>query len=135
MARLKTLGSRVAAQGDRLKAVSSDSWRATKHTAAQRGYGYKWQQARAGHLKSHPWCVMCLDEMGLDRDLTMDDAELVCGRAIELVRAPPFANVVDHRVPHRGDMTVFWDRSLWDSLCTHHHSSEKQRIDAALRSG
>ena len=83
--------------------VSADSWRGSK-TSTQRGYGYAWQQARAGHLRSHPLCRMC--------------------EASGLYRA---ATVVDHIQAHRGDQSVFWDRSNWQSLCATCHSSTKQR--------
>jgi hypothetical protein len=36
------------------------------------------------------------------------------------------ATVVDHRIPHRGDIRLFWDPINWQPLCTHHHSSAKQ---------
>ena len=57
-------------------------------SSAERGYGYKWQQARAGYLRKHPLCVECQSR----------------GRTVA-------ATVVDHKVPHRGDMTVFWDKA------------------------
>lgn len=41
--------------------------------------------------------------------------------------------VADHRRPHRGDETLFWDeRNLW-TLCASCHSSAKQREEAAAR--
>ena len=70
-----------------------------RRSSTQRGYGYKWQQARAGFLSKHPLCVRC--EKG--------------GR----VRP---ATDVDHIVPHRGEMTLFWDSSNWQPLCKTHHS-------------
>ena len=109
MGRLKTLANRVKTQPDRLVAVNTNSWRATKETAAQRGYGYKWQKARAQFLQKHPLCVMC-------------EAE---GRVTA-------ATVVDHIVAHRGNQSLFWDRSNWQSLCSTHHSRDKQREEARL---
>jgi 5-methylcytosine-specific restriction protein A len=79
------------------------AWRQGK-TSTQRGYGYKWQQARAGFLRSHPLCRMC--EAG--------------GRYTA-------ATVVDHITPHRGDMAAFWNSANWQSLCATCHSSAKQR--------
>jgi 5-methylcytosine-specific restriction endonuclease McrA len=76
-------------------------------TSAQRGYGYKWQQARKGWLRKHPLCVMC-QRRG---------------------RVTP-ATLVDHIEPHRGDMTLFWDRDNWQSLCKPCHDSDKARIEA-----
>lgn len=68
-------------------------------TASDRGYGQSWREARDAHLAAHPNCVRC-------------------GRP---------ATLVDHRIPHRGDMKLFWRRDLWDSMCTSCHSRWKQR--------
>ncbi len=103
MGRLKTLGSRVQAQTDRLPAINTNSWRATKTTSAQRGYGYKWQKAREAWLNDHPLCAYC-DRLG----------RVTAGC------------VVDHIVAHRGDMVLFWDRSNWQTLCKPCHDSVKQ---------
>ncbi|WP_256371941.1 hypothetical protein [Roseivivax sp. THAF197b] len=35
--------------------------------------------------------------------------------------------MVDHVIPHRGDMQLFWDRTNWQALCAHHHNAHKQR--------
>jgi 5-methylcytosine-specific restriction protein A len=84
-----------------------DSWRSGIKSSTARGYGYKWQKAREEHLAENPLCVRC-EEQG---DVTP-------------------ATVVDHIIPHRGDMTLFWDRKNWQSLCKTHHSSDKQREEA-----
>lgn len=78
-------------------------------TSAQRGYGYKWQQAREGYLRSHPLCVK--HEMR---------GELVP------------ASVVDHIKPHRGDMSLFWLRTNWQSLCKPCHDAKTAREDGAF---
>lgn len=88
-------------------AAGGSSWRAGIGSSAQRGYGYAWQQARARFLQKHPLCAFC------ERD--------------GVVRA---ATVVDHKTPHRGDMTLFWDRANWEALCKPHHDGEKQRREA-----
>lgn len=67
-------------------------------------YNSRWQKAREGHLRSHPLCV---DH--LSRGMTVA------------------ATVVDHKVPHRGDSALFWDRSNWQSLCKLCHDGWKQR--------
>jgi 5-methylcytosine-specific restriction endonuclease McrA len=80
------------------------SWRADRYlSSTQRGYGYRWQRARAGHLISEPLCRMCKAEGKLRP-----------------------ATIVDHIIPHRGDKRLFWDRKNWQSLCTTHHDSTKQ---------
>lgn len=105
--KLKTLKPRLSAiVTQRIPTMQPGSWRTEGMTAAQRGYGYKWQKARERFLNAHPLCVMCTDR-------------------------PVPATVVDHKVPHRGDQTLFWDETNWQSLCAHHHSSHKQREDNA----
>ncbi len=109
MPRLKTLKPRIGEQSARLATVSGDSWRAGK-TSTQRGYGYRWQQAREHYLRDHPLCVFC-DRKGMTTA----------------------ASVVDHIVAHRGDQELFWDQSNWQSLCKPCHDSEKQKLEAAER--
>lgn len=107
MAKLKMLKPTIKILDTRrVKTISSDSWRSGK-TTGERGYNYRWQQARARHLREHPLCVMCLAE----EHVTV-------------------ATVVDHIEPHRGDEVKFWDESNWQSLCATHHSSVKQREEA-----
>ncbi len=73
-------------------------------SAAQRGYGHKWQKAREQWLREHPLCTMHAD----------------LGRVVP-------ATVVDHKIPHRGDFKLFWDRKNWQSLCKLCHDAHKQR--------
>lgn len=107
MGRLTTLKPRVQPLKSSRVAEHTGSWRDGKNSA-QRGYGYKWQQARAGYLSKHPLCVYCERE----------------GRATP-------ATVVDHIQAHEGDMVLFWDSTNWQSLCATHHSRDKQREEAA----
>ncbi|MBV2138562.1 MAG: HNH endonuclease [Candidatus Thiodiazotropha sp. (ex Ctena orbiculata)] len=81
-----------------------------RQTAAQRGYGYKWQKARDAFLKKHPFCF--------------EHAKR--GKTV-------VATVVDHIVPHRNDMKLFWDKSNWQSLCKPCHDSHKQRLEKSGR--
>lgn len=74
--------------------------------ATDRGYDSKWQRERVAFLKAHPACAF-------------DDCERP-------------ATVVDHRIPHRGNRKLFWDRSNWQGLCTHCHNSRKQRLERRL---
>lgn len=112
MARLKTLGSRIKeGAGSRVKVVNPGSWRSGM-TSSQRGYDYKWQKAREQYLRDNPLCVYC--------------ARQGCTAA---------ASVVDHVVPHRGDMTLFWDQGNWQSLCKPCHDSVKQAEEASARVG
>ena len=78
----------------------------TRESSTRRGYGNRWQKARATFLLQHP---LCADH--LKRGQTV------------------VATVVDHVIPHRGDMQLFWDSSNWQSLCKHCHDSHKQRLE------
>ena len=127
MARLTTLKSRLQTLPGRMVTVSADSWRCDKQSSTARGYGYKWQQARAAYLVKHPFCAFCLREVGISYQQDAVAIGIECtGKGIGL----PYAHVVDHVVPHRGDMQLFWDSANWQSLCTPHHSRDKQREEA-----
>ncbi len=113
MARITELKPRVSLlnPASRLaRRIDSDSWRAGK-TTAERGYGGRWQAARARHLSQSPLCVMCLAESKVTA-----------------------ATIVDHRQPHRGDPLLFWDESNWQSLCERCHNSTKKVIENAEKS-
>jgi 5-methylcytosine-specific restriction endonuclease McrA len=85
---------------------SAEAWRTDKRKTAERGYGGRWQRTRLQHLRLHPLCVMC-EQQGVTR----------------------VATIVDHKVPHRGDMALFWDPNNRQSLCVPHHSGDKQAIE------
>ena len=73
-------------------------------------YSYRWQKASKAFLARNPLCGKCV-KMGLTTAAT----------------------VVDHKIPHRGDLTLFWSESNWQGLCKSHHDSDKQA--AEKRSG
>ncbi|CRM71346.1 HNH endonuclease [Pseudomonas sp. 25 E 4] len=77
-----------------------------RETSAQRGYSYKWQQARKAYLAKHPLCVEC-ERQGL------------------VVAATD----LDHVVAHKGDKAVFWDSSNWQPLCHPCHSRKTASED------
>ncbi len=104
MPKVRTLPTRVPAQGNRLATMEPGSWRGAATTAG-RGYGGAWQRARKGWLAKHPLCVACKAQ----------------GRVVE-------ATDVDHIVPHRGDMHLFWDsENNWQSLCGDCHKAKTAR--------
>jgi len=72
-------------------------------SAAARGYGKTWVKARAEFLAGHPRCT--------------------CGAA---------ATVVDHSVSHKGDRTLFWDRSLWRPMCAPCHNRKTASTDGGF---
>lgn len=65
-----------------------------------------WRNGRRRHLAANPLCVFCQ----------------------QLGRITP-ATVVDHRTPHKGDSSLFFDQDNWQSLCKLCHDSVKQRIE------
>lgn len=81
----------------------------SRGSASSRGYNYRWQKARALYLKQHPLCVEC------DKD--------------GILKA---ANVVDHKIPHKGDYGLMWDESNWQSLCKRHHDIKTATEDGGF---
>lgn len=78
----------------------------TRQTARQRGYGLKWEKARAGFLRSHPWCSWCERE----------------GKLRPAVH-------VHHSTPHKGNSAIFWNRCQWVGLCEEHHNRDAQQVE------
>lgn len=70
---------------------------------------YRWQKLRAKQLHDEPLCRMC-----------------------EAEGAVTIATVCDHIEPHRGDEAKFW-AGPFQSLCSTHHSREKQREEQGTR--
>ena len=66
-------------------------------------YNARWRRERLAFLAAHPLCRMH-EELG----------------RVQL------ATVVDHKIPHRGDETLFWDRGNWQPLCKPCHDAHKQ---------
>ncbi len=89
-------------------------------SSTERGYGYKWQKSREGHLRLFPYCSMCSTAL-----------------------RPVAGTIVDHKIAPRlkeakssGDPAqlkrawkLFWDPSNWQSLCKFCHDSTKQRME------
>ena len=75
----------------------------TRPTATARGYNQEWRRESKAYLAINPRC----QHPGCNA----------------------YATVVDHVIPHRGDMRLFWDKRNWQGLCQHHHNSAKQRLE------
>ena len=86
--------------------VDTPSWRSDRRKTAERGYGGRWQRERAAFLLLNPLCVMCESH----------------GKVTE-------ATVVDHKIAHRGDQALFWDRGNWQALCKPCHDGDKQQLE------
>lgn len=81
----------------------------TRENSNQRGYTYRWRQARERFLQKHPLCRHCENEGYLEP-----------------------ANVVDHITPHKGDQSLFWDQDNWQSLCKRHHDQKTVKEDGGF---
>jgi 5-methylcytosine-specific restriction endonuclease McrA len=111
---MKMLGARLRAEKLTRLVVpvgDPDSWRNGLSTS-ERGYDWRWKKARIRFLTRNPLCCYC--------------------QAKGIITA---ANVVDHKIPHRGDKALFWDESQWQPLCDSCHSSEKQREEKRTAGG
>jgi 5-methylcytosine-specific restriction protein A len=42
------------------------------------------------------------------------------------------AQVVDHKVPHRGDTVLFWEHTNWQSLCKRCHDMKTATEDGGF---
>ena len=78
-------------------------------SAHARGYTRTWQRARNLWLIDHPLCV--------------NPHRLHHGQAVFA------ANAVDHALPHRMDVDLFWEQRLWAGLCYACHSLKSRTID------
>ena len=78
-------------------------------SAYQRGYTYKWSKQAKEFLRAHPWCAEC-------------------AKIGQLVPATQ----VDHIIPHKGNQSIFWDKSNWQGLCDSHHSQKTAREDGGF---
>jgi 5-methylcytosine-specific restriction protein A len=94
------------------KVVQRKEQDAHRGSSAERGYGFRWQKASKAWLRAHPLCA-CTE---------CDD-----GRK----RVTP-AVLVDHRIPHRGDMKLFWDPSNWQSMAKACHDRKTAMEDGGF---
>lgn len=76
-------------------------------------YTYSWQRASKAFLREHPLCECPHCDAGRKR-ITPSE-------------------VVDHRVPHRNDPVLFWDRTNWQALAKSCHDSYKQTFEKSGR--
>jgi 5-methylcytosine-specific restriction enzyme A len=72
-------------------------------------YDARWQRYRISHLADHPLCAEC--ERG--------------GRLMP-------ASIVDHIVPHRGDVALFWDPANHQAMCKACHDTKTATEDGGF---
>jgi len=102
----------VGSRCDRHKKQERQQIDARRESSTKRGYGYEWQQARAAFLREHPLC-QCDD----------------CQEGKKRLRP---ARVVDHRIPHKGDPVLFWDRNNWQAMATECHNKKTAAEDGGF---
>ena len=91
--------------------LGAGAGRDTRPSSTQRGYGARWQKVRKAYLLAHPIAVDWFREHG------------------KVLHA---AEVVDHIVPHRGDMKLFWDAANWQGLTKHDHDRKTALEDGGF---
>lgn len=100
---------------DRHKHVARKQHDERRGSSTERGYGYRWQKASKAYLAAHPLCQCADCDEGRKRLLP--------------------ATVVDHRIPHRGDMALFWDSSNWQAMSKPCHDAKTAREDGGFGRG
>jgi 5-methylcytosine-specific restriction protein A len=83
-------------------------------SSTERGYGYRWQQVSKAFLKAHPICEC-------------DDCK------VSGVLLP--SQVVDHIIPHKGDMQLFWSRANWQAMNKKCHDKKTAKEDGGFGRG
>jgi 5-methylcytosine-specific restriction protein A len=83
----------------------------TRPSSHARGYGPRWQKARDAYLDAYPIAVDYFNEHN--------------GRLYP-------AEEVDHIIPHRGDMKLFWDSTNWQGLTKSDHSRKTAMEDGGF---
>lgn len=84
---------------------------AARPSAAARGYGRRWQKTRIGYLRAHPLAV---DYFGDHNGRLYPATEL------------------DHIIPHKGDMKLFWDPTNWQGLTKQDHDRKTAMEDGGF---
>ena len=93
----------------RVEARLHDKQRGSAHA---RGYGARWQKASAAFLRAHPLC-QCPE----------------CGEGELRTRV---SQVTDHKIPHRGDMALFWDSDNWQAMAKECHDKKTATEDGGF---
>lgn len=91
------------------KVVSEYSSNFNRASQRERGYTRAWERLRRAFLALNPLCVEC-QKLGVIKPATD----------------------VDHIVPHRGDMNLFWKQGNLQALCHECHSRKTAVEDSNL---
>jgi len=71
----------------------------------------RWREARLRFLRQNPLCE-CVDCKRLNRLLP--------------------ATVVDHKIPHKGNINLFWDMSNWQPMAKRCHDRKSAKEDGGF---
>lgn len=82
----------------------------TRRNSFQRGYNGAWKKERKLFLRAFPICVCGGQAPGCNGEAT----------------------VVDHNIPHRGDMQLFWDRANWQPMSKSCHDTKTAKEDGGF---
>jgi 5-methylcytosine-specific restriction protein A len=66
----------------------------------------RWKHERKIFLDKHPLCE-CEECKANDRTIS--------------------ATMVDHKIPHKGDLKLFWDKSNWQAMSLEHHNAKTKK--------
>jgi len=91
--------------------VHKASYNKLRKNKNERGYTYRWDKASIQYRKENSLCVSC--------------------EANSIVKE---SEVVDHIVPHKGDMELFWNIDNWQALCKKCHDQKTARERRELSS-
>jgi len=87
-------------------------WYRDRGSATSQLYDKRWERARLSFLRRHPLCACARCE----------------GKAVA-------ASVVDHIIPHEGDLARFWDEQNWQSMAKPCHDRKTMSETQAKRRG
>jgi 5-methylcytosine-specific restriction protein A len=78
-------------------------------SSSARGYNWRWRKRSKQYLLENPLCAPC--------------------KRLGVLTA---ATIVDHVIPHRGNMELFWDESNWQSACKPCHDHKTATEDGGF---
>lgn len=105
----KVVRQHFAARAQRLEQQRHKS----RFNAHQRGYTREWRKVSRAFLQANPVCSG-FDSLCEERGLVRPSTE------------------VDHVIPHRGNMRLFWDQTNWQGLCHTCHCRKTAREDGGF---
>ena len=91
---------------------ASRDYEQRRGSARERGYDARWDRERLRFIALHPLCLGC-EARG---EITA-------------------TAIVDHVIPHKGDMALCWDEKNWQPSCGWDHDVLKQKLEALWLKG